>query len=186
MSEEAKETTEVVTEPTTEAKTENAVETAPKELFTPEQQKYVDGIITARLAREKEKYEGKIEKSVEKTAEEVRAEYETKLVEAQKVAVEAQEKAQQTLFSSAVTVAAVTAGVDPANVALFSRMVGLDEVTAEDGTIDSQKVSEAVSKAISAFPAAKGSAGVGGSPASSTTTEPESLSMYEAVMKQLG
>lgn len=177
MSEETKETP--TTEPTT-------VETAPKELFTPEQQKYVDGIVTARLAREKEKYENRIEKSVEQTAEEIRAEYETKLVEAHKVAVEAQEKAQQTLFSSAVTVAAVSAGVDPANVALFSRMVGLDEVTGDDGTIDTSKVSEAVGKAISAFPAVKGSAGVGGSPATTTTTEPEHLSMYEAVMKQLG
>lgn len=182
MSEETNETPTPVVEPAVET----AVETAPKELFTAEQQKYVDGIITARLAREKEKYEGRIEKTAEKTAEEVRAEYETKLVEAQKVAVEAQEKAQQTLFSSAVTVAAVTAGVDPANVALFSRMVGLDEVTGEDGSIDSKKVSEAVSKAINAFPAVKGSAGVGGSPSTSTTTEPESLSMYEAVMKQLG
>ena len=186
MTEPTSETTEAtaeVVEPTVVEEATTPQPEAPKDLFSQEQ---VHKHVTARLAREKEKHEAIVKQTVEKTTSDIRTEYEAKLIEAQKTADEAKAKATQTLFSSAVTVAAVSAGVDPANIALFSRMVELDEVLDKDGVIDTAKVTEAVNRAITAFPAVKGSPSVGGSPATSTTAEPQSLSMYEAVLKQLG
>lgn len=140
--------------PVDEPKTaEEAPSEEPKIEFTPEQQAAIDRIVAERVKRA----EGIAAKRAQQEAEEAarRAQMdETERLKAEKAdaekrAEEAMTQATKVLVNAEARIAAAAAGAKPERIDRILRLLDLDDVTAEDGKVDTEAISAAV-KALKA------------------------------------
>jgi len=137
-----------------EAKTTEEVGSEEQKIeFTPEQQAAIDRIVAERVKRA----EGIAAKRAQQEAEEAarRAQMdETERLKAEKAdaekrADEALSQATKVLVNAEARIAAASAGAKPERLDRILRLLDLDDVTADDGKVDSETISAAV-KALKA------------------------------------
>jgi len=128
-------------------------ETAPRVQFTPEQQAAIDELVAERVRRAErvaaQKAKAEADEAMRRASMDETERLKAEKADAEKRAGEAMTQATKVLVNAEARIAAAAAGAKPERIDRILRLLDLDDVTAEDGKVDTEAISAAV-KALKA------------------------------------